>query len=650
MLQGISILPEKRESLGIGRAGNNHGGRLSACNCQRVALPSSLLPPPKPTMLPAPSLLDNNHTENYNKCYLICFKSEFHHTRKSWFHFWSLSASMSYPLHPGPAPSPAVVTPQAPFRALPPPKPTCSHPRCKNTRVATDCKSLMCKEHCISRNGGACPVVKHHPRYMSARQRQKAIPTAQRSKAAPPFSSSDLAILSQITDTTNAIWTRAPALQRAVVDAPGIALDEQLGRTFSLSPSPEPRHLPPPSRPSPIPHPMLPSNRRSNSHPPLDGQEELELEHALQLSMSPDLEVVGALAPTASSSRRLPCITTHLNPTWMAQASKAVTPSSDDTFNIRQPSLHKPAINISTDDKPTAIVSIQECPSWPYFHLAESGQAIDLIGEGNDNVEFYDIRFRTWVRITISYTHTLTPNTYILLRRCRVTNGQDQNLTIDRFTNLPGPQHIRHNLPGERAAVRHKLKIRKRAHPRCFDSDDSDIEIIPNKRAGLVDDSDVEVISDKPEANGALVVQEPRVAVLRRPVLPRIITHGTSSYPIHLDSPPSSSSTSPSALFSPTHTPSTPSTPVEPSAASPIPRRWPSGLYAVDMANGFMRMEGRDLQHLSVDDRFLEVFEAPYVGQTYRDQRRRWAIAPESLRTAVCDAGRTPSGKGLIAP
>ncbi|KAJ7272131.1 hypothetical protein C8J57DRAFT_1599135 [Mycena rebaudengoi] len=286
---------------------------------------------------------------------------------------------MSYPLHPGPAPSPAVVTPQAPFLALPPPKPTCSHPRCKNTRVATDCKSSMCKEHCISRNGGACPVVKHHPRYMSARQRQKAIPTAQRSKAAPPFSSSDLAILSQITDTTNAIWTRAPALQRAVVDAPGIALDEQLGQ--------------------------------------------LELERALQLSMSPDLEVVGALAPTASSSRRLPRITTQLNPTWMAQASKAVTPSSDDTFNIRQPSLPKPAINISTvrrftlvywdyDDKPAAIVSIQECPSWPYFHLAESRQAIDLIGEGNDNVEFYDIRFRTW------------------------------NLTIDRFTNLPGPQHI----------------------------------------------------------------------------------------------------------------------------------------------------------------------------------------------------------------
>ncbi|KAJ7257270.1 hypothetical protein C8J57DRAFT_1472708 [Mycena rebaudengoi] len=242
------------------------------------------------------------------------------------------------------------------------------------------------------------------------------------------------------------------------------------------------------------------------------------------------------------------------------------------------------------DDKPAAIVSIQECPSWPYFHLAESGQAIDLIGEGNDNVEFYDIRFRTW------------------------------NLMIDRFTNLPGPQHIRHNLPGERAAVRHKLKIRKRVHPRCFDSDDSDIEIIPNKQAGLVDDSDVEVISDKPEAKGALVVQEPRVAVLRRPILPRIITHGTSSYPIHLDSPPSSSSTSPSALFSPTHTPSTPSTPIEPSAASPIPRRWPSGLYAVDMANGFMRMEGRDLQHLSVADRFLEVFEAPYVGQTYRDQ------------------------------
>ncbi|KAJ7225093.1 hypothetical protein C8J57DRAFT_1535535 [Mycena rebaudengoi] len=506
---------------------------------------------------------------------------------------------------------------------------------------------------------------------MSKRQRQKAsVPSSRKRPQAPNFSPSELAILDDITEHNSSIWKRAPALQRAIVNGPALALDALIGHIPSPSPSPPPPRLHLPMYPPPLllpTHPTadnattaLPSQCSSSPEsrplsPDLDEREVADIQHAVQLSLS-DVNVVTASAAsssaggqaanavpsapphTSSQPIRQPRITTQLNPAWMAQAVHASSTSASDTFNPRQPAIRKPAVNIATvhrftlvywddDNKSAAIRVVDECPSWPLFRLSESRQTLASLGDDIHALQFYDLRLRLWVHITTDYTHSLTPNGYLLLRRAGVTTGLQQNELIDTFTNLPGPQNIRYNLPAERDAVRQKLRAVKRRNPRIFADDDSDVEIVPYKEP-----------RPKPEA-----------VILRRPILPPIITEGTAMDPIILESPPPSSSssrssTTPSLLFSRSSTPSTtPTTPLESSASA---LRWPRGMYTVDMAEGFLQMEGHELGHLSLAARFCHVFgsESPYVAQTYRDQRRRWTISSEALRTKALAAGRTAEG------
>ncbi|KAJ6462257.1 hypothetical protein C8R47DRAFT_1327225 [Mycena vitilis] len=640
---------------------------------------------------------------NKKKNYLLCSKDDLHKKGKPYWHFWTLEQSKMYQngqLQPPPnrassefpaslsdtlpstsrsiLASPELASasynfPSSLSPALPSTsrsvlatqdlahsqKTTCCQRGCSSTRVAIACKSQLCKEHCIIQNKGSCPVKKHHPTSMSERQRRKANisrPFPARSPSLDPHWTPNFqAMLQDVAAGAAFAWEKAPALQRMQMEQPAQALDRALHSSgFDL--------------PSPL----------ERDSPDVDEREAMELRHAIALSLastptpSPESpSSSSAVFPSSSSTapqRRVqapsvvprttfpakPRHTTHLNPSWMAQA-KGTRPAND-TFNLPQRSERRAAVDLATiqrftlvywdcDGKDPLILGVTECPSWPNFRLSEAPKTLALMGTDFLAVQYYEVPFRIWKRVDLNYPHILTPNTYLLMRRIGVS-GRDQQRLVDQFVNSPGPQHIRYHLPAERDAVRVKLKARRKDP---IPDDDSDVEVVEEtaakkggtdagaKKGGAVNDDD-----------------DADVVVLERPLL-RITTTGTVKHPVRLDQHPSPSSSSSSrrstSSFSRCATPSTaPTTPLLSSAPPPsLPdasNKWPKGMFTLDMADGFMQMERPELQHLPVADRFRKVFKTdrPYVARTYADARLRWSRGSEALRTEAYDAGRTSEG------
>ncbi|KAJ7933542.1 hypothetical protein B0H13DRAFT_2306658 [Mycena leptocephala] len=163
--------------------------------------------------------------------------------------------------------------------------------------------------------------------------------------------------------------------------------------------------------------------------------------------------------------------------------------------------------------------------------VCESTRACELLGTNLAAVEYYNVKFCLWTRIDISYTHILTPDTYLLLRRIGVS-GLDEERLIDHFVNLPGSQHIRYDLTVERDAVRHKLKVRSTKA-----NSEDEVEIVR-----------VNGIKIEPDTDSSRMC-------LNRPAL-RIVTGSAGTIaanPICLsdDPTPSSSTTSTSSSSSP---------------------------------------------------------------------------------------------------
>ncbi|KAJ7509551.1 hypothetical protein B0H11DRAFT_1900966 [Mycena galericulata] len=647
-----------------------------------------------------------NKGPNKEKAYLVCEDIDLHPQRRPFWHWWGIVASRQSRASLSSSPSPILANPpsfsfdlRSAFTASTPstssavgttntqtPLVRCRYVGgCPSKRVAPACKVQCCKKHCIILKTILCPVKTHDPVTMSQRQRREAnvLPPARRrqmfspppaaSRAESPvdgFSPSFLSALDRITQQQSFGWDYGPVLQQAHIDSPGIYLDQALrtGR-MPLSPSLSPQDA---------------ANR-----------EDEELQLALTLSLAPQSSSSSASTssspagssstmpppsqprvPASSVARRTtlpkpPRITTQLNPAWMSQATG--TRPANDTFVVRQPSARRAAVDLTTvqrftlvywdeDGKPPLILGVTECPSWPEFRLSESTRTLDLLSSNLAAVEFYNIRFCLWTRVDLAYTHILTSDTYLLLRRIGVS-GLDEDRLIDHFVHLPGPQHIRYNIAAERAAVRTKIKARQ-TQVTDDNSVDNDVEIVKvngikiepidqARRAPIADVGIIEVVDRPPPP--------PR---MDRPLL-RIVTGGAgaAANPICLDDDTTPSTASPSSsLFSafPCLSPST-TPPASPflwddpksssttsttSATLSAPLRWPAGVYAVDMAQGFLRMEAADMQHIPVADRFQRVFQtsAAFRQRTYTDARLRWTRGSESLRTAALDAGRTKKG------
>lgn len=92
------------------------------------------------------------------------------------------------------------------------------------------------------------------------------------------------------------------------------------------------------------------------------------------------------------------------------------------------------------------------------------------LGTDIEDVDMYNTKYRLWVKINLSYPHSLSTDSYIFLRR-RGVSCVDLTDILKRFTQPA--VHMRYNMPGERLAVREAL--RRRAVQ--LDGD-SDVEIV----------------------------------------------------------------------------------------------------------------------------------------------------------------------------
>ncbi|KAJ7772822.1 hypothetical protein B0H14DRAFT_3894648 [Mycena olivaceomarginata] len=613
-----------------------------------------------------------NKGPNKEKAYLVCEDIDLHAQRKPFWHWWGVVASRQARASLSSSPSPILANPPSfsfeSRSALTTSTPSTSSAvsttntqtssvrcryvgGCQSTRVAPACKSQLCKKHCIILNNGLCPVKTHDPATMSQRQRREANvppPARRRQLPSPPaasraessvggFSPSFLSALDGIAQQQSFGWDYGPVLQQARIDSPGIYLDQELRMGMPPSPSLSPQDA-------------------------ADHEDE-ELQLALTLSLAPQSSSSAATSsssastssspasasptmpppsqprvPASSVARRTPLpkpprITTQLIPAWMSQATG--TRPANDTFAVRQPSARRAPVDLTTvqrftlvywdaDGKSPLILGVTECPSWPEFRLSESTRTLDLLGSNFTAVEFYNIRFCLWTRVDLAYTHILTSDTYLLLRRIGVS-GLDEDRLIDHFVNLPGPQHIRYNVAAERAAVRTKIKARQ---TRAADNDD-DVEIV---KVGGIKIEPVDQPRRAPIADVVEVVDRPPPR-MDRPLL-RIVTRWRRRrVKPHLLSPSTTPPASPFLWDNPQSSSTT-------STTSAMSSRWPAGIYAVDMAQGFLRMEAADMQHIPLADRFQRVFQtsAPFVQRTYTDARLRWTRGSESLRTAALDA------------
>ncbi|KAJ7810817.1 hypothetical protein B0H13DRAFT_2475581 [Mycena leptocephala] len=357
-----------------------------------------------------------------------------------------------------------------------------------------------------------------------------------------------------------------------------------------------------------------------------------------------------------------PRITTQLNLAWMLQAMG--TRPANDTFAVRQPSARRAPVDLTTVQHFTTAScrSFWASPSARHGWLSDSTRTLNLLSSDLAAVEFYDVRFCLWTRVNLTFTHILTSNTYLLLHRIGVS-GLDEDRLIDHFVHLPGPQHICYNVAVEQAAVHNKIKARE-----MQGTDNNNIEVV--KVNGIkIEPIDKPVQSPIADADVVEVMDCPPPR-MKHPSLSIVIGGASTAAanPICLDDDitPSSTTSSASALFSafPSSSPSTtpPASPfVWPSnlnvlqsssatssmlATSGAPLKWPAGMYMVNMAQGFLRLEAVDMQHIPLAECFQQVFKtsSEFKQQTYTDTQLQWTRGLESLRTEALDVGRTKAG------
>ncbi|KAJ7188079.1 hypothetical protein C8R46DRAFT_1023557 [Mycena filopes] len=319
-------------------------------------------------------------------------------------------------------------------------------------------------------------------------------------------------------------------------------------------------------------------------------------------------------AASAPSRPRVPQvrITTQLNDTWMslnggsesptspslAPPSPSLAPPSSSFLHVRGGSTRRPFANARQVERFTLvfltgaapyILSVDasqiRSPRFPVYQLsADTKTQETLRSELQDDegfpitqLDMYLTRQRLWLGIDIDYVHTVSTDSFLILRR-RGVHGPDDDKTIEAFLEQPSPAHLRYNLPAERAAVRASLKSKAAI---IIDSD-SEVEVVEERRGKGRGKRVVDNDNDKSQS-------------LSRPSRrPRLSINTAIARDADISS--SASSVPPSALFTASSTPSTASRPSTPSVdvdidtliELPVKRRSP--------AHGFRRATGDESQ------------------------------------------------------
>jgi hypothetical protein len=228
--------------------------------------------------------------------------------------------------------------------------------------------------------------------------------------------------------------------------------------------------------------------------------------------------------PTPVAPLRQPRITHQMSDLWMRQVNERP---------VSQPHLKGvhdrwAQIDVSTvqrftliywdaPNEPAVIRCIQDLPKWPKWRLSDDAALLTSLGQDICDIDIYSQKYCVWIQVNLSYTHMLTPESHVFMRRRDVT-CLDEQAQIDRFLNPLRPLHFRNNLPAERKAVRAALKDQV-CSPSKRSLDDIALDNCSPRRPRLV----LSIPNDSPTttAAGSMIIEErggaPENATARMP-------------------------------------------------------------------------------------------------------------------------------------
>ncbi|KAJ7033641.1 hypothetical protein C8F04DRAFT_1234626 [Mycena alexandri] len=569
--------------------------------------------------------------------------------------------------------------------------------RCTSSRLNAACSNLMCRKHCQAT--GRCVLVPHRNTTATTPSRKAPVfspppPTLTSALSArdpSPFGlgfvdmAADLArplqVLQQHHDQEQArLAEQKRQLDLAlgiIPDSPNLSVDEMLQMELARSGDDDfsvalrlnaelnnstSIFFPPSSPPTAVAGPSHQALRPLSPSP--DFPVAVSNTPHRPRSRTPAASLAGKAKPTPRTR-----ITTQLNETWMASnggpsSYQVQAPSvSASVFHVRQGGKRRAFVErgqierfmlVFLRDTVPLITSVNVADivelTWPNYKLSVDTKTCQALGDNLD-LEVYLPDPQVWMRIPLNHVHAVATDSVLILRRF---GAPDDEPTMNRFfpkTSAPARHHLRHNLPGERAAVRsgikvHKTKARGANSPLFIINSDSedDMEIGPvtpfEGKCTVKRERDVEEVDgdDDDETNPYPLTQRRRLSPNVRPEL----TIDTTVAAVRAPSTTSSTTDTPPAsalsLYSPALSSASEDTPED------FVAPWPAGMYVVDMVAGFMAMKADEIKHMSPAERFCHVFKVPYRHSTYDDNVRRWKRASRPLQRRCIEAGRTEAG------
>ncbi|KAF7307939.1 hypothetical protein MKEN_01154800 [Mycena kentingensis (nom. inval.)] len=441
----------------------------------------------------------------------------------------------------------------------------------------------------------------------------------------------------------DALTPSPPSAFTAQLPSPFPASTYTSNDSYGLLPGQQHAPTPLPSQPpAPTPLPSLPPAQTPPPPPPSQPRTRL---------------------PPASVQKRpkhRPPIVHQLNSDWMDDsAAVAVDPAahaearssmyvrsgrSRGYVNPRMVKRFTAVVNVEPGEPEEEIEIDSGLDNWPAWTIEESKhefpRLLEGLGEGG-RVQVYKPKSGTWGRIRLDWIHRLESGCVVFLRRILASPEKWDEAALEAIIkkHTEKPQHVRFNLPDERAALRLQYKLlqspplpfsptlptlhlptdispaTKRRYAPDSDDDDNPPETTrPTKRMQLSIDTTSSVgENDEDDCT----------------VVPSSATSSSAPSPM------------PAALI--------PLPPLEP-LLLPSGSLLPSGfsdLFYIDVVAGFEKMDELMSAPSRPNERKRFELAFPgrkYVQQTYSENRKKWAKATTSIRQQAEEAGRTPAG------
>lgn len=287
------------------------------------------------------------------------------------------------------------------------------------------------------------------------------------------------------------------------------------------------------------------------------------------------------------------------------------------------------------DGKAPKVRAIHECPVWPKRILVDAVDICEELGIQTTLLEYYDMRSCQWITCSLSYPHDVKRDGYLLL-----TLLETPCLGLDKYIQQATSKdtHFRYNMAGERVSVRQKLLQRKTELPPFLvslsDNDDEVIIVEGPSRPKRHAEDDVD-INSRPSQRRCSQLAGPSTPCPPSPSLSSLQFNDMS-----IPFSPLSQSSSLTTMSSHATSESPPSAPED----IYVPRgvNWPEGMYVIDMARGFHRIDQGGKGILKA--RLFTVFGREIPISTYRDQRRYWKALTQEQRDKLIACGHASAG------